>query len=168
MRGSTAPWRMPRETRQHENAMITTLGCVTVFLNVPRLWLGPQSKGARHVVYLMVVEDEKDIRAVIVDMLTDAGFNVLEATTAHEAVALLRDERIRLIVTDINLPGRMDGIALAHAARKQSPSIPVVFISGRPDKLIEARIIGHPSVFLQKPFSFGALVASVERLVSAA
>jgi DNA-binding response OmpR family regulator len=119
------------------------------------------------VVCLMVVEDEKDIRAIMVDVLMDAGFDILEAATADDAIVLLRDERIRLIVTDINLPGHMDGIALAHEARKQSPNIPVIFISGRPDKLIEARIIAYPSVFLQKPFSFKTLVVNVEHLVPA-
>src|SRR5579859_7458646 len=97
----------------------------------------------------------------------DAGFEIVEAATADEAVVLLRDERVGLIVTDINLPGATDGIALAQAARMQSPNIPVVFISGRPDKLMEARVIGYPSVFLQKPFSFEKLVVTLDHLVPA-
>jgi CheY-like chemotaxis protein len=118
-------------------------------------------------VCVAVVEDESDIREVLVDDLTGEGFEIIEAATADEAVPLLQDARVRLIVTDINLPGRLDGIALAKVAREYRPSIPVVFISGRPAKLEEARVVGHPVVFLQKPFRLARLVEDVQRLVDA-
>jgi DNA-binding response OmpR family regulator len=114
---------------------------------------------------IMVVEDEHAIREVLVDVLTDEGFEILEAETADAALPLLH--RVRLIVTDINLPGSLDGIALARAARERLPSIPIVFISGRPRTLHDARVVGDPSVFLQKPFSLRTLVSDVQRLVVA-
>jgi CheY-like chemotaxis protein len=116
---------------------------------------------------IMVVEDEHDIREVLVEVLSDEGFNIVEAETADAALPLLHREGIRLIVTDINLPGSIDGIALAKAARERLPSIPIVFISGRPGKLHDARVVGDPSVFLQKPFSLQGLVSDVQRLVVA-
>jgi DNA-binding response OmpR family regulator len=116
---------------------------------------------------IMVVEDEHDIREVLVDALTDEGFEILEAETADAALPLLYGEGVRLIVTDINLPGSIDGIALAKAARERFSSIPIVFISGRPGKLRDARVVGDPSVFLQKPFSLRTLVSDVQRFVVA-
>jgi DNA-binding response OmpR family regulator len=116
---------------------------------------------------IMVVEDEYDVREVLIDVLTDEGFEILEAETADAALPLLLQEGVRLIVTDINLPGSIDGIALAKAARERLPSIPIVFISGRPGKLSDARVVGDPSVFLQKPFSLRMFVSDVQRLVVA-
>jgi DNA-binding response OmpR family regulator len=107
------------------------------------------------------------MREMLVDVLSDAGFQILEAATAEAAVPMLHQEEIRVIVTDINLPGRLDGIALAQAARERSPNIPVVFMSGGPSELVEARVLGDASIFLQKPFSFKVLVAEVQRLVTA-
>jgi DNA-binding response OmpR family regulator len=115
-------------------------------------------------VCVMVVEDEADIREMLVEVLIDEGFEIVEAATADAAIELLQPERVRLVLSDINLPGTLDGIALAKAARERSPSIPVIFISGRPAKLEDARVIGDPVAFLQKPFSLTRLVADVQRL----
>jgi len=117
-------------------------------------------------VCVIVVEDESDIREMLVEVLSDKGFEIIAAATADAAIPLLQLERVRLIVTDINLPGTLDGIALAKAARERSPSIPVIFISGRPAKLIDARVMGDPVSFLQKPFSLTHLVADVQRLAA--
>jgi CheY-like chemotaxis protein len=82
------------------------------------------------------------------------------------AILLLPMEDVRLLVTDIDLPGTLDGIALARAIRERAPSIPVVFISGRPSKLQDARTVGDPSAFLQQPFSLIRLLADVQRLAA--
>jgi len=115
-------------------------------------------------VCVMVVEDENDVREILVDVLTDAGFEIVEAATADVAVALLQQDDIRLIVTDIDMPGLLDGIALAKAARQWCPTIPVVFISGRPARLEEAKSTVDPAEFFSKPFRLAKLVADVERL----
>jgi DNA-binding response OmpR family regulator len=115
----------------------------------------------------MVVEDEWLIRELIVDVLTDAGFETIEAATADSAALLLDIKPLRLIVTDINLGGNLDGIALAKIARDRTPDIPVLFVSGRPNKLDEARVLGHPVAFLPKPFRLDQLVANVQQLVDA-
>jgi DNA-binding response OmpR family regulator len=114
---------------------------------------------------VLVVEDEILIRMLVVDLLTDAGFTTLEAKTGDEALPLLEVGGVSLIVTDINMPGRLDGIALAKAARQQIPGIPLVFVSGRPGKLAEARVMDDPAAFVPKPFNFGALIADVKRLL---
>jgi DNA-binding NtrC family response regulator len=117
-----------------------------------------------HMVCILVVEDEPGIRSMLLDLLTDAGFETIEAATADAAMPFLFDDRVQLLLSDINLPGRLDGIGLAKAARKQSPAIPVVFISGRPAKLQDARVMGDPVVFIQKPFSLIKLLGHVQRL----
>jgi CheY-like chemotaxis protein len=116
---------------------------------------------------IMVVEDEHDLREVLVEILTDEGFDILEAETADAALPLLYGEEVRLIVTDIDLPGSIDGIGLAKAAREWLPSIPIIFVSGQPGKMRDARVVGDPSVFLQKPFSLRCLVSDVQRLAVA-
>jgi CheY-like chemotaxis protein len=113
---------------------------------------------------IMVVEDERDIREMLGEALRDAGYEVVEAATAEAAVQMLGSENLRLIVTDINLPGRLNGIDLAVAARQFHPDIPVIFVSGRPANLLAAHVVGNPVAFLQKPFSFPTLIEHVRRL----
>ncbi len=113
-------------------------------------------------VCILVVGDEPGIRSMLVDVLTDAA--AIEAATADAAIPLLDDERVRLLVSDINLPGHIDGIALAKAARDRSPSIPVVFLSGRPAKLDDARAMGAPVAFIEKPFRLKHLLHHIQRL----
>lgn len=117
---------------------------------------------------VLVVEDEGDVREILVEVISDAGFQIIEAATADAAFKDVDLTDIQLIVTDINLPGNLDGIDLAIAARQAHPGIPIVFISGRPGKLADAHVMSDPAAFLLKPFSLNKLVRDVERLVSAA
>lgn len=114
---------------------------------------------------VLVVEDESEVREILMEFLHEAGFEVFEAATADAAVPLLESERPRLLVTDINLPGRLDGMDLAFAARRIDHCIPLIFISGRPAKLAESRGFADPAAFLLKPFSFATLLGSIERLM---
>ena len=117
---------------------------------------------------IMVVEDEGPIREMIVEVLGEEGFQIIEAPSADDAVGLLELSSLRLIVTDINLPGMRDGIDLAIAARKVRPGIPVIFISGRIMKLEDAsQALTNPTSFLLKPFTFRALIEDIRRLTSA-
>jgi DNA-binding response OmpR family regulator len=113
---------------------------------------------------ILVVEDESDVREPIVEVLQDAGFQIIEAATADAATAWLNLKGLSLIVTDINLPGRLNGIDLAATARHVRPGIPVIFISGRAANLEEAHALGGPAAFLLKPFSFTTLVEDVQRM----
>ena len=83
---------------------------------------------------VLLVEDEFLIRLTLSEALTDAGFDVVEAENADAALALLaRDATIRLLLTDIQLPGALDGQVLVERARAINPRLPVIFMSGRPD-----------------------------------
>jgi CheY-like chemotaxis protein len=101
---------------------------------------------------LLLVEDDPLLRMTLAEVLTEAGFTVVEAADAESALGLVasRDD-FDLLLTDINLPGA-DGFALACAARRLRPGLPVVYASGRLSEADPQRALpGAP--FLAKPFS---------------
>ena len=82
---------------------------------------------------ILVVEDDRDVRDIALAVLEDAGYRVLEAPSGDEAYRLLLaypDLRIDVLFTDIVMPGRFDGIDLAHAANILRPGLRVVFATG--------------------------------------
>ena len=82
--------------------------------------------------FVLVVEDEMLLRMRAVDMVEDAGFTPLEAVDADEAVAILASRSdIALLFTDIQMPGRMDGLMLAHAVHERWPRIKIILVSGQ-------------------------------------
>jgi CheY-like chemotaxis protein len=81
---------------------------------------------------VLVVEDEMLLRMRTVDMVEDAGFTSVEAVDADQAVAILESRSdIALLFTDIQMPGSMDGLKLAHAVRKRWPPIKIILVSGQ-------------------------------------
>jgi CheY-like chemotaxis protein len=81
---------------------------------------------------ILVVEDEMMLRMRAVDMVEDAGYAPVEAVDADGAVAILESRSdIALMVTDIQMPGSMDGLRLAHAVRERWPSIKIIVVSGQ-------------------------------------
>ena len=90
------------------------------------------SKEARQKSVALVVEDELLIRLCAVTTMEEAGFVVLEATTADEAIEILeRRSDISVVFTDVHMPGSMDGLKLAHAVRNRWPPIRIIVTSGR-------------------------------------
>ena len=88
--------------------------------------------GAPHLPRVLVVEDEPLLRVFNADMLTDAGFDVLEAANADEALRMLETvSDIRVVFTDVEMPGALDGYALAQRIETLWPEIGVVITSGR-------------------------------------
>jgi CheY-like chemotaxis protein len=81
---------------------------------------------------VLVVEDEALIRLGAVRMIENAGFEVIEAASADEAIQILESRSdIRVVFTDIHMPGSMNGLKLAHAVRHRWPPIKIVVTSGR-------------------------------------
>jgi CheY-like chemotaxis protein len=81
---------------------------------------------------VLVVEDEMLLRMRTVDMVEDAGFTSVEAVDADEAVAILESRSdIALLFTDIQMPGSMDGLKLAHAVHERWPPIKIILVSGQ-------------------------------------
>lgn len=117
--------------------------------------------------FVLVVEDEMLLRMRAVDMVEDAGFSPIEAIDADEAVAIL-DSRsdIALLFTDIQMPGRMDGLKLAHAVHERWPEIKIILVSGQ---LTAANIeIPADSRFFAKPLKAGEVIAEMQNMIGPA
>ncbi|ABD08734.1 response regulator receiver domain protein [Rhodopseudomonas palustris HaA2] len=101
---------------------------------------------------VLVVEDEALLRMNAIDMIEDAGFEVLEASNADDAIAILegRDD-IRVVFTDIQMPGSMDGLKLARAVRGRWPPIKIIATSGRVN--VSSTDLPDGGRFLAKPYT---------------
>jgi len=119
-----------------------------------------------HSIRVLYVEDDEIIRSVACEALRDTGFEVIQAKSADEAILLLNEPNpVSALVTDIRLPGTMDGIDLAHATRKAYPNMPVVVASGYAAQIRERlRDLNPPMVFMSKPFSLDTMVANLRKL----
>jgi CheY-like chemotaxis protein len=116
---------------------------------------------------VLVVEDEMLLRMRAVDMVEDAGFTSVEAVDADEAVAILESRSdIALLFTDIQMPGSMDGLKLAHAVRQRWPPIKIILVSGQL-KLANADIPAD-SRFFGKPLEAEEMIAEMRRLIGQA
>lgn len=81
---------------------------------------------------VLIVEDEPLLRMDAADFIEEAGFEVIEAAHADEAIAILKNrDDIAIVFTDIEMPGSMDGLKLAHAVRRGWPPVAIVVTSGR-------------------------------------
>ena len=114
---------------------------------------------------ILVVEDEKGVREVICDVLGDEGFEIVEAATGDIAFGLLEQVSPHLLLTDINMPGQLDGIELAERARASRFDLPVVFITGKPEGALRADKFKGPKSILKKPFALDKLITSVHQLM---
>jgi len=110
---------------------------------------------------VLVVEDEPLVRLVAVEGLEDAGFEVVEAESADEAIAILEARTdIRIVFTDIMTPGSMDGMKLAAAIRGRWPPIELVVTSAFPGPARSQ--MPTRGIFLPKPYELPALVKAVQ------
>lgn len=110
--------------------------------------------------FVLVVEDEPLLRMMAVDLVEDAGFEAVEASNADEAVLILEQRGdIRIVFTDIDMPGSMDGLKLAAAIRDRWPPIEIIITSGH----IRANEVVLPprSVFFSKPYDHQKVTAKI-------
>jgi DNA-binding response OmpR family regulator len=118
-------------------------------------------------VHVLVVEDEFLIAEWVAESLTEQGFDVRTASNAGEALRQLASAPVDVLLTDINLPGGMDGTALARRAREMSPQLPVIYASARVGTLAaEARVPG--ALLLCKPYgpeTLGRVIAGAVQSV---
>jgi CheY-like chemotaxis protein len=106
---------------------------------------------------ILLVEDDSSARELTSLVLEDAGYRVLEASGADEALSLLRDHReIDLVFSDIQMPGRMNGIGLARHVLQHKLDLPVLLTSGKPANYY-ADYPGDTK-FLSKPYDRSALL----------
>ncbi|HZY53114.1 MAG TPA: response regulator [Reyranella sp.] len=108
---------------------------------------------------VLVVEDEVVLRMAVSAHLRDAGFVVIEAVDAEEAVELLRaNHKIQLVFSDITMPGTMDGDLLAEWISERYPEILILLTSGVTQR--------GQQPFIAKPYSFIELERRIERMLA--
>ena len=113
---------------------------------------------------VLVVEDEMLLRMRAVDMVEDAGFTSVEAVDADQAIAILESRSdIALLFTDIQMPGSMDGLRLAHAVRKRWPPIKIILVSGQL-KLADLELPAD-SRFFGKPLEAKVMIAQMRSMI---
>ena len=118
---------------------------------------------ARHVLPVLVVEDDADLREAIIDTLSLAGYATLEAADGHQALACLKRELVGLVLSDAQMQP-MDGYQLFAELRSRHPGIPFILMTayGVIERAIELLRNGA-SHYLLKPFEPDGLIAEVER-----
>ena len=116
---------------------------------------------------VLIVEDEYLIRMDAVDMIAAAGFEVVDAANADDAIEILEARRdISVVFTDIQMPGSMDGLKLARAVRGRWPPIKIVATSGR--LAVGTTDLPEGGRFLPKPYSPRQVTGVLRELISGA
>src|SRR6201991_3402870 len=113
---------------------------------------------------VLVVEDEMILRMRAVDIVEDAGFCPVEAVNADEAISILESRSdISLLFTDIQMPGTMDGLKLAHAVHDRWPTIKIILVSGQ----VKPSAAERPadSRFFGKPLAVGQMIRELQGMV---
>jgi len=121
---------------------------------------------------VLVVDDEEMVRIIMVQVLQDNGYTVLEASDGLEALRIAKEHtgRIDLLLTDVKMPG-MNGLELAARLLSNRPEMTVLYVSGHADstrqiQLQEGQFIIEPGAnFLHKPFSPDGLLQKVRHVM---
>jgi CheY-like chemotaxis protein len=133
---------------------------------IPRCVLPLVLSLARLPASILIVEDDAFVRVLGVGMLVDAGFRVIEAVDSDKALELLAaDSNVQLLFTDINLPGTIDGLALARQVHDRWPRIGIIIASAR--SMPQPRELPAGSHFHQKPYDADAVVRHARELTAA-
>jgi two-component sensor histidine kinase len=115
---------------------------------------------------VLIVEDEMILRMRAVDIVEDAGFHPIEAVNADQAISILESRSdISLLFTDIQMPGSIDGLMLAHAVHDRWPSIKIILVSGQ----VKPSDAERPadSRFFGKPLGDAQMVAELQTMIGA-
>jgi CheY-like chemotaxis protein len=116
---------------------------------------------------VLVVDDEPTVRMLIAEVLTESYYNIVEAGDGPAALKILESrQRIDLMITDVGLPGGMNGRQVADAARVQRPGLKVLFITGYAENAAVGN--GHldPGMeILAKPFAMSTLANKVREMI---
>lgn len=114
--------------------------------------------------YILIVDDEPVVRLGAATLFSDAGYGVFEAANAADAIRLLTQHpEIRLVFTDIDMPGSMDGIALAKYVSDRYPPIRIIVASGK----AHAEHLDLPpgGLFVAKPYQDNAVLSAAAALI---
>ena len=110
---------------------------------------------------ILVVEDDPLIREFVVEALREEGYEVIHAANGEQALAWCKRRVADVLVTDIKLPGRIDGWQIAEHCREHDPGLPVIYATGFSP--VEARPVPG-SLTLQKPYHPDRIVKAVREM----
>lgn len=122
----------------------------------------PLGCNANHIPTILIVDDEAPIRMFLVEYLSDHGLNAIEAANAAEAKALLLDQPIDLVFSDINMPGGETGFGLAKWISQYCPNTKVLLTSGYPQVIADTQYLPEPLIL--KPYSLSTVLGRIETL----
>jgi PAS domain S-box-containing protein len=111
---------------------------------------------------VLVVDDDSDVRTVIVEALATMGHQVLEAENGLQALSFFKRESVECLVLDFAMPG-MNGAELAKRVREVRPDVPILFVSGYSDTAAIDAAVGLGSAMLRKPFDMPALALALDK-----
>jgi CheY-like chemotaxis protein len=112
--------------------------------------------------HVLVVEDEFFSRLHAVNLVEAAGYKAIEASNADEAIAILEMRKdIRIVFTDIDMPGSMDGLRLARAIRDRWPPIELILTSGHVD--VPESEVPERGVFFSKPYRDREIIHALQK-----
>ena len=119
-------------------------------------------------VVILVVDDDPAIQDVVMDALSEGGFEAAVTQPGEEAVPLLQgaSANYRALITDINLPGKLSGWEAAKRARELNPDIPVIYMTGAAAEEWASRGVPN-SLLLQKPFAPAQIVTAIAQMLNA-
>jgi CheY-like chemotaxis protein len=133
---------------------------------IPRCVLPSVSDPSRPPPSIQIVEDEAFVRLLGAGMLAHAGFRVIEAADGAEALEFLEaNADVQLLFTDVNLPGSIDGMALARQVHERWPRIGIIMVSGK--ALPRPHELPAGSHFHRKPYDTAAVVRHARELTAA-
>lgn len=126
---------------------------------------------------ILVIDDNEEFRAGLVDILLDTGYDVFDAPTPHDAFMLLGKEKVDILLCDLDMPFRADeqqdnfrfdpqvGIRTIHELQWVYPDMPIVAMSALPRNSLEGiRSVLSPVPLMEKPFSYSALLDVIKGL----
>ena len=118
-------------------------------------------------VVILVVEDDELIQGLVMEALSEGGFEAAIVSSGEEAITLLVGERTnyRALITDINLLGKLDGWDVVKRARELKPDMPVIYMTGLAADDWASRGVPN-SLLLQKPFAPAQIVTAVAQMLN--
>lgn len=116
-------------------------------------------------IVVLVVEDHEVLRWLAADIVKKAGYSVVEASDADVAIRILETRTdIRIVFTDVEMPGSMDGVKLAHAVRGRWPPIEIIVVSGWTN--VRAQDIPERALFFSKPYEPDKIIEALHQLAA--
>ena len=116
---------------------------------------------------VLLVEDEPLISTIMTECLTDAGYDVIQATDGDQAFRLIAEPPLSftVLVTDVHLSGGPNGLAVAGHVRRLFPHLPVIVATGRPDALNDVSLEQLNYCLLRKPYRPSELIGAIEAAI---